>query len=157
MENELELKDRLLYDLKLAMKNKDIVTKTTVQSFRAAILQYEIDNNIVLDKSDKKILDIIATEQKKRYDALEQFKKSNRDDLINQTIKEIDIISRYLPKQLTDEELVQQVVEIIQTQGATSIKDMGRVMKITKEQLGNTVNGKRLADCVKKQLNGEVK
>ena len=157
MENELELKDRLLYDLKLAMKNKDIVTKNTVQSLRAAILQYEIDNNIVLDKSDKKILDIIATEQKKRYDALEQFKKSNRDDLINQTIKEIDIISRYLPKQLTDEELVQQVVEIIQTQGATSIKDMGRVMKITKEQLGNTVNGKRLADCVKKQLNGEVK
>lgn len=157
MENELELKDRLLYDLKLAMKNKDIVTKNTVQSLRATILQYEIDNNIVLDKSDKKILDIIATEQKKRYDALEQFKKSNRDDLINQTIKEIDIISRYLPKQLTDEELVQQVVEIIQTQGATGIKDMGRVMNIAKEQLGNTVNGKRLADCVKKQLNGEVK
>lgn len=156
MENKLQLKDILTIDLKNAMKSKDTVSKNTIQSLRAAILQYEIDNNIVLDKDDTKLIDIIATEQKKRYDALEQFKKSDREDLINQTLKEIEIISKYLPKQLTDEELIQQVNNIIKTEKALSIKDMGKVMKVAKEQLGNTVNGKRLADCVKQQLSKEV-
>lgn len=156
MENKLQLKDILTIDLKNAMKSKDTVSKNTIQSLRAAILQYEIDNNIVLDKNDIKLIDIIATEQKKRYDALEQFKKSDREDLINQTLKEIEIISKYLPKQLTDEELTQQVNNIIKTEKALSIKDMGKVMKVAKEQLGNTVNGKRLADCVKQQLSKEV-
>ena len=156
MENKLQLKDILTIDLKNAMKSKDTVSKNTIQSLRAAILQYEIDNNIVLDKDDTKLIDIIAIEQKKRYDALEQFKKSDREDLINQTLKEIEIISKYLPKQLTDEELIQQVNTIIKTEKALSIKDMGKVMKVAKEQLGNTVNGKRLADCVKQQLSKGV-
>lgn len=156
MENKLQLKDILTIDLKNAMKSKDTVSKNTIQSLRAAILQYEIDNNIVLDKDDTKLVDIIATEQKKRYDALEQFKKSDREDLINQTLKEIEIISKYLPKQLTDEELIQQVNNIIKTEKALSIKDMGKIMKVAKEQLGNTVNGKRLADCVKQQLSKGV-
>ena len=79
------------------------------------------------------------------------------ESLINQTLKEIEIISKYLPKQLTDEELIQQVKDIIKSENAVSVKDMGKVMKVAKEQLGNTVNGKRLAECVKQQLNKEDK
>lgn len=157
MENQLQLKDILMIDLKNAMKTKDVVGKNTIQSLRASILQYEIDNNVVLDKNDTKLVNIIASEQKKRYDALEQFKKSDREDLINQTLKEIEIISKYLPKQLTDEELIQQVKDIIKSENAVSVKDMGKVMKVAKEQLGNTVNGKRLAEYVKQQLNKEDK
>lgn len=157
MENNLQLKDILMIDLKNAMKTKDVVGKNTIQSLRASILQYEIDNNVVLDKNDTKLVDIIAMEQKKRYDTLEQFRKSDREDLINQTLKEIEIISKYLPKQLTDEELIQQVKDIIKSENAVSVKDMGKVMKVAKEQLGNTVNGKRLAECVKQQLNKEDK
>ena len=134
------LKEKLLEDLKESMKEKNTIRKNVVQMVRAAILQVEKDKHI--EVSDDKIVEIIAKEAKKRKDSLEDFQKSGREDLIEQINKEIEILNEYLPKQLTQEELEQKIKEIIAEVGATSIKDIGVVMKTAKEKIGATADGK---------------
>lgn len=145
------MKKKLMNDLKEAMSEKDTIRKNTIQGIRAAILQIEKDKQIEAD--NKLIEEIISKEKKKRVDALEQFKKANREDLITQTEKEINILESYLPKQLSDDELSHEVWRIINEQDAWTIEDdFGRIMRASKLELGNKVDGKRLSDMVKKKL-----
>ena len=148
--SDLQLKNQLLLDLKNTMKNKDIVAKNTIQSLRAAILQYEIDNKQEL--TDDKIIDIISKEKKKRLDALEQFNKSDRQDLIQQTQKELNVISKYLPQPATQEEIEQIVINTIKELNATQ-KDFGKVMKEVTAKLKNRTDGKTISGIVKQKLN----
>lgn len=148
--SNLQLKNQLLLDLKNTMKNKDIVAKNTIQSLRAAILQYEIDNKQEL--TDDKIIDIISKEKKKRLDALEQFNKSDRQDLIQQTQKELNVISKYLPQPVTQEEIEQTVINTIKELNATQ-KDFGKVMKEVTAKLKNRTDGKTISGIVKQKLN----
>lgn len=148
--SDLQLKNQLLLDLKNTMKNKDIVAKNTIQSLRAAILQYEIDNKQEL--TDDKIIDIISKEKKKRLDALEQFNKSDRQDLIQQTQKELNVISKYLPQPATQEEIEQTVTNTIKELNATQ-KDFGKVMKEVTAKLKNRTDGKTISGIVKQKLN----
>lgn len=148
--SDLQLKNQLLLDLKNTMKNKDIVAKNTIQSLRAAILQYEIDNKQEL--TDDKIIDIISKEKKKRLDALEQFNKSDRQDLIQQTQKELNVISKYLPQPVTQEEIEQTVINTIKELNATP-KDFGKVMKEVTAKLKNRTDGKTISGIVKQKLN----
>lgn len=144
------MKERLLDDLKEAMKNKDIITKNTIQSIRASILQEEKDKQIELDNAG--IEAIIMKEKKKRVDALEQFKKANREDLINQTEHEIKVLEGYLPEQMSEEDIEFEVARIINEVDAQSIKDLGIVMRAAKQELGNSVDGKLLSEIVKRKL-----
>lgn len=144
------MKERLLDDLKEAMKNKDIITKNTIQSIRASILQEEKDKQIELDNVG--IEAIIMKEKKKRVDALEQFKKANREDLINQTEHEIKVLEGYLPEQMSEEDIEFEVARIINEVDAQSIKDLGIVMRAAKQELGNSVDGKLLSEIVKRKL-----
>ena len=116
------LKEKLLEDLKNSMKEKNIVRKNVIQMVRAAILQIEKDKGIEVD--DNKILEIIAKEVKTRNDSLEDFEKGGREDLVKQAKEEIEILSEYLPKQLTREELREKLEVIVKEVGATTIKDM---------------------------------
>ena len=145
------LKEKLLEDLKDCMKEKNVVRKKVIQMVRAAILQVEKDKHIELD--DKQIIEIIAKESKKRRDSLEDYEKSGREDLINEIKKEIEILTEYLPKQLSIEEVEMIVREVIESEGATSIKDMGKVMKSAKEKIGASSDGKTINEVVKKLLN----
>lgn len=145
------LKEKLLEDLKNSMKNKENLRKDVVQMVRAAILQIEKDKQITLD--DKQILDVIAKESKKRKDALEEYKKAQRQDLIEQIEKEIEILSEYLPRQLTEQEIEQQLKQIIQDTGVDNIKQMGIVMKQAKEQMGASADGKTINEILRKLLN----
>lgn len=144
------LKEKLLEDLKTAMKEKNVNRKNAVQMVRTAILQIEKDKGI--EVSDEQIVDIIAKEVKKRKDSLTDYEKANRQDLINQINEEISVLEEYLPKQLTDEELEEVVKKIIQNVGATTIKDMGKVMKEAKATIGAKADGKRINEVVKKVL-----
>lgn len=148
--SNLQLKNQLLLDLKNTIKNKDIVAKNTIQSLRAAILQYEIDNKQEL--TDDKIIDIISKEKKKRLDALEQFNKSDRQDLIQQTQKELNVILKYLPQPATQEEIEQTVINTIKELNATQ-KDFGKVMKEVTAKLKNRTDGKTISGIVKQKLN----
>ena len=144
------LKDQLLQDLKDAMRDKDDLKKDTVQMIRAAILQIEKDSGEKLE--DDKIMDVIAKEAKKRKDAAADFEKSGRQDLIDRNNTELEIISSYLPKALSKEEIVDIVKTVIEEVGATSIKDMGSVMKGAKEKIGVRADGKTINDVVRELL-----
>ena len=144
------LKEKLLEDLKNSMKEKNIVRKNVIQMVRAAILQIEKDKGIEVD--DNKILEIIAKEVKTRNDSLEDFEKGGREDLVKQAKEEIEILSEYLPKQLTREELREKLEVIVKEVGATTIKDMGKVMKVAKEQIGTAADGRNINEVVKEIL-----
>ncbi len=144
------LKEELMQDLKDAMKEKDTIKKDTVQMVRAAILQIEKDKGI--EVTDEKIIEIIAKEVKGKKDALVDFEKGGRQDLIDQTNQEIEILNKYLPKQLSKEEIEEKVKEIITQLGATSIKDMGPVMKEAKAQIGAAADGRTINEVVKDLL-----
>ena len=144
------LKEKLLEDLKICMKEKNIVRKNVIQMVRAAILQVEKDKQVTLD--DNQIIDIIAKESKKRKDSLADYEKSGREDLINEIKEEIEILAEYLPKQLSMEEVEAIVKEVIEAEGATSMKDMGKVMKAAKEKIGAASDGRTINEAVKKML-----
>lgn len=144
------LKEKLLEDLKNSMKEKNVVRKNVIQMVRAAILQIEKDKGIEVD--DNKILEIIAKEVKTRNDSLVDFKKGGREDLVEQAKEEIAILSEYLPKQLTREEIKEKVTKIVADLGATSIKDMGMVMKEAKAQIGTAADGRSINEVVKEIL-----
>lgn len=145
------LKEKLLQDLKEAMRDKQELKKDTVQLIRAAILQAEKDQQIELE--DNQILQIIAKESKKRKDSLPDYEKSGRQDLIKKILEEIEVIAQYLPKQLSSEEIEIILKEIVSQTNATSMKDMGTVMKFAKEKMGATADGRVINEIVKKLLN----
>ena len=144
------LKEKLMEDLKTAMREKDNIRKNTVQMVRAAILQIEKDKGI--EVTDVQILEIIAKEVKTKKDALGDFEKAGREDLILQTKEEMNVLSEYLPKQLTAQELEVKINEIITKIGATSIKDIGIVMKEAKAEIGVAADGKMINEVVRKIL-----
>ena len=141
------LKEKLMEDLKESMKNKDTVRKNTVQMVRASILQIEKDNGIEVE--DSKIIDIIAKEVKTKKDALKDFEKAERQDLIDLTNREIEVLQEYLPKQLSREEVKEEVQKIITEIGATSMKDMGAIMKEAKAKMGASAEGKTINEVAK--------
>ena len=144
------LKEKLMDDLKNSMKEKNEIRKNTVQMVRAAILQVEKDKGITVE--DDRIIEIIAKEVKTKKDALVDFERAAREDLINQTNQEIAILQEYLPKQLSKEEITDIVKQIISEIGATSMKDMGSVMKEAKGKIGAGADGRTINEVVKELL-----
>ena len=145
------LKEKLLEDMKVSMRDKKIIRKNVIQMVRAAILQVEKDKQIELN--DEQITEIIAKESKKRKDSLADYEKSGRQDLIDQINEEIEILSEYLPKPLTTEEIEKIVEEVIASTGASTMKDMGMVMKEAKAKIGPVADGKTINEIVKQKLN----
>ena len=146
----MSLKERLLQDMKDAMKAKDTVKKNTVQLIRSGVLQIEKDKQIELD--DDGVLDVIAKELNKRRDSLPEFEKSGRTDLIGNLNKEIDVLLGYLPEQLTEEEIQEIVDETIKEVQAESIKDMGKVMTAVTPKVKGRADNKIVSSYVKKLL-----
>lgn len=146
----MTLKEQLLSDLKSAMKSKDKVAKDTVTMIRAAVLQKEKDTKTELE--DNEILDIIAKQHKQRKDALADFVKAGRDDLIETTNQEIAIIKKYLPEQLSREEIEKIVDETIEEVGATSMKEMGKVMGKLMPKVKGVADGKVVNEIVREKL-----
>ncbi|MBQ3407913.1 MAG: GatB/YqeY domain-containing protein [Clostridia bacterium] len=144
------LKEKLLEDLKQSMKDKNINRKNVVQMVRAAILQKEKDNNIELN--DEQIMEIIAKEHKKREESIDDYKKADRQDLVNQIQEEIDALAEYLPKKMEKSEIEVIVKEIIADLNATSMKDMGAVMKEAKARCGLAADGRDINQIVKEML-----
>jgi len=146
----MSLKERLLNDLKVAMRDKDDVKKNAVQMVRSAILQIEKDKKITLD--DDGIIEVVAKEVKQRKEALPEYEKSGRQDLIENLKAEIDILMQYLPQQLTEEEIEALVKEAIAETGANSAKDIGLVMKAVLPKVKGRADGKTVNQVAKRLL-----
>ena len=146
----MTLKEQLMEDLKDAMKNKDELKKNTVTMIRAAIKQIEVDKRVELEDND--VIDIISKEAKKRKDALVEFEKAGRQDLIDQTNAELALIKKYLPEELSEEELTSIIEETIKEVGAETMKDMGKVMQAVKAKTAGRADGKTINEIVKAKL-----
>lgn len=146
----MSLKEKLLEDMKVAMRDKDTLKKNAVQMVRAAVLQVEKDNKISLD--DDGIIEVIAKEVKMRKDSLAEFDKSGRQDLIDNLKVEIKVLLEYLPQQLTEEELEVIVKQAVQESGASSPRDMGKVMQAVMPKVKGRADGRMINQIVKKLL-----
>jgi len=146
----MSIKETLAQDLKLSMKEKDLIRKNTVQSIRAAILQVEKDNLTELD--DEAIIDVIAKELKKRKDVLPDYEKSGREELITQLNREIEIVMGYLPSQLSEDELDEIVKAAVESTGASTMKDMGKIMAEVMPKIKGRADGKLVNALAKKYL-----
>lgn len=147
----MSLFDRLSEDLKHAMRSKDQLRMDVIRMIKAAALNKEIELKKDLDDAD---LSRIMTQLiKQRKESVEQYQKAKRDDLAGKELKEIAIIEAYLPKALSADEIAQAIAAAIQETGATSLKDMGTVMKAVMAKLaGQTVDGKQISDLVRAKL-----
>jgi len=147
----MSLKDILMEDLKSSMKNKDTIRKNTITMVRSAIKQIEVDKRQELN--DEEVLDIISKQVKEKRSAIEEFKKGSRDDLVNQTEKEIEILLKYLPDQLSEEEVEEIVRDTIKEINATSMKDIGMIMRSVMPKVKGRTDGNIVNKVVKKILN----
>ncbi|OHW62559.1 glutamyl-tRNA(Gln) amidotransferase subunit E [Andreesenia angusta] len=146
----MSLKDKLMDDLKTSMKSKDKVRKDVVTMVRSAVKQKEVDERVELDDQD--IIEIISKQVKQKRDAIEDFKKGERDDLVQLTEDEVKILLEYLPEQLSEEELTELVKTAIAQVGATSMKDMGKIMSSLMPEIKGRADGSLVNKIAKDYL-----
>ena len=132
------------------MKAKDTKTRDALRLLTSAFKQIEVDERKEL--SDDDVIKIIQTQVKRRNDAATQYKEAGRDDLLQIELDEIACYETYLPAQLSDEELLDALQKIATKVGATSPKDMGKVMGVASKELGAKADGKRISEVVKSIL-----
>jgi uncharacterized protein YqeY len=149
-----ELKARLRSDLNTAMKARDELTTATLRMALTAITNDEVAGKTARELSDDEVLRVIAREAKKRREAAEAFDAAGRDELAGRERAEGEVLDRYLPAQLGDEELAQRVRDAVAQAGATSPRDMGAVMRIVQPDVAGRADGKRVSDEVRRQLGG---
>jgi len=146
----LSLKERLSADFKEALKTKNEIKKNVVNMARAAVKQYEVDHREELD--DAGIIDILTKQVKMRKDALADFEKAGRTDLLEVYKAEIEVLQTYLPAQMTEDEVRAVVVKIMEEQGITAEKkNMGAVMKAVMPQVKGKADGgvvKKVVDSI---------
>lgn len=144
------MRNQILEDLKTAMKNQDKEKLSVIRMVKGAIQMSELNKKHEL--TDEEVIDVITKEIKSRKDSINEFKKGGREDLVAKTQSEIDILSTYLPKQLTDEELNEIINKVFDEVKPESSKDMGKVMKELKPQ----VNGKADMGLVSKIVKEKI-
>ena len=147
----MTLNEQIKSDIKDAMRNKQKERRDTLRNIQAVVKQIEVDER--RDVTDTDMEAILMKYAKQREDAMAQFMEAGRDDLVEKERAELDIIKAYLPEQLEDSELEDILKEIIASVGATSMKDMGKVMGQAKQTIGSKADGGRINVCVKKLLN----
>ena len=148
------LYDKISKDMVEAMKAKDKDTVSTLRLLKSAIDLYLINNKMERhDASDEVVIEVISKQVKTHKESIEQFKAGNRQDLIDGLNKEIDLLSKYLPEQLTTEELNKIIDEVFDKIKPTSMKDMGTIMKELKPLVTGKADMKEVNTIIKEKLN----
>jgi len=146
----MSLNERLSDDMKQAMKSQEKFRLSVIRMIRSSIKNVEIDQRRTLE--DDEVLEIIGREVKQRKDSLQEFTKAGREDLAESVAAEIDIISAYLPKQLTEEEVKEIVQQTIQETGASSKAEMGKVMAALMPKVKGVADGRLVNTFVRELL-----
>jgi hypothetical protein len=146
------LKEQLQADLNAAMKARDEVTVATIRMALTSVTTEEVAGKEARELSDDEVLKVLTREGKKRREAAEAFDAAGRDELAARERAEGEVIDRYLPTQLSDDELDELVAAAITEAGASSPRDMGAVMKIVVPKVAGRADGKRVSDEVRRRL-----
>ncbi len=144
------MRNQILEDLKTAMKNQDKERLSVIRMVKGSIQMSELNKKHEL--SDEEVIDVITKEIKSRKDSINEFKKGGREDLIKKTESEIEILSEYLPKQLTEDELNQIIEEVFNEVKPESSKDMGKIMKILTPKVKGKADMGLVSKIVKEKI-----
>ena len=145
----MSLKEQLKEDLKTAMRDKDVVKRDSIRAINTMIKQVEVDERREIDED---VIKLIQKGIKQREESISQYKAASRDDLVALEQAQVDIFMLYLPAQISEEELEAGMKEIISQVGATSMKDIGKVMGNATKRFAGVADGKRINEMVKKLL-----
>ena len=148
----MELKSKITEDMKAAMRAKDSARLGTVRLLLAAMKQKEVDERVVLTDAD--VLAIIDKMVKQRCESIAQFEKAARNDLADAEKAEIAVLSAYLPQQLSEAEVGQEIAAAMAEAGASGVKDMGKVMALLKPRLAGRTDMGKVSGLVKSKLQG---
>lgn len=149
----MSLKEKILEDIKDAMKNKEADRLSAVRFLQSAVKYREIELRPNAIK-DEDIMGVIKKLVKQRKDSISEFEKANRNDLVDKEKFELGILESYLPKQLTPDEIAKVVTDVIQALGAKDIKQMGAVIKEVQARTAGAADGKTISELVKSKLQG---
>ncbi len=147
----MSLKKRLMEDLKTSMKNKDKIKKNAITLIRSSIKQQEVDTR--KDLNDEDIIEIMSKQIKQKKNSIEDFRKGNREDLIELTKEEISILENYMPEQLSDDELEDIVKKAIEETKAETKRDIGKVMSQVMPLVKGRADGNQVNKIVMRYLN----
>src|SRR2546421_11292781 len=147
----MALKDQIIADMRAAMKAKDAARPSTLRMVKAAIMHLEKEDGDAL--TDEDVMKLLRSQMKQRRDSVEQYQKAGRQDLVDKEQAELAIIEAYLPQAASQEDINQAVANAIAESGASSMKDMGAVMKAAMANLaGKNADGKMVSETVKAKL-----
>jgi uncharacterized protein YqeY len=146
----MEIKNRISSDMKDAMRGREQLKIDTLRMALSAIKNKEIEKKSDLDDAD--IMTIISTLVKQRKDAVEMYRNGGRDDLADKEETEIGMLKNYLPEQMSEEEVLKVVNDVITDTGAASMADMGKVMQGVMARVAGKTEGKIVNELVKRQL-----
>jgi uncharacterized protein YqeY len=150
----MSLKDKIVADMTAAMKAKDATRTSTLRMVKAAIMHREKEGAGEL--SDDDVLKLLRSQLKQRRDSVEHYQKANRPDLAEKETAEIAVIESYLPQAASAEEIEEAVKATVAETGASSMKDMGAVMKAVMAKLaGKNADGRMVSETVKRQLSAD--
>jgi len=150
----MRLKEQVTEEIKNAMKAKDKVRLETLRSIKKAVLEKEVSvrPSGQEELTEAQEIELLVQLAKQRRDSIAQYEQAGRPELAEQEAQELAILEEYLPKQLSDDDVAQIIDEIISQVGATSAKDMGKVMGPAMQQLKGKADGKKVQDIVKARL-----
>ena len=149
----MTMEERLRQDLKTALLERDDMRKTTIRMALAALKNAQVAKNAALTKDEA--LGVLAKETKQLRDAIVEFERGNRPDLVAQNVAQIEILQAYLPQALSEQEVIELARAAIAETGAASPKQMGQVMRILMPQVRGRADGKVASDIVRKLLAGQ--
>ena len=150
---KMSLKEKIITDMTLAMKASDKARTSTLRMVKAAMQNREIEKGGPLE--DEELMKLLRSLVKQRRDSIEAYEKGNRQDLVDKEKAEIEVIEAYLPRAASPDEIEQAVLAAIAEAGATSMKDMGKVMKAAQALLaGKNADGRMVSEVVKTRLSG---
>lgn len=146
----MSIKEQIKADIKAAMRAKETAKRDTLRNIQAMVKQIEVDER--RDVNDEDMERILMKYAKQREDAMAQFKEAGREDLVEKEAFELEVVKAYLPEPMDDAELEATLKAIIANVGASSMKDMGKVMGAAKAEIGSRADGGRINACVKTLL-----
>ncbi len=146
----MTLRDRLVDEMKTAMKARDDVRLSAIRMVRSSVKNREIDLGKELD--DHEVTEVISTLAKQRRESIKLFQEAGRSDLVQKEERELAILLDFLPKQLDNNEIADIVAKAVAESGAQGLRDMGKVMKIVMPQVSGRADGKIVNEIVKEML-----
>ncbi len=148
----MSILERIDSDLKVAMKSSEKIRVSTLRMVKASLKNLEIEKG---ELSDDDVIGVLSTQAKQRRESISEFEKGGRQDLADQEREELAVILSYLPEQLSEEELTGIIQETIRETGASSLKDMGRLMKSLMPRVKGRADGKLVSQKVKELLGNQ--